>query len=207
MATAEGAAPLSCAGIMPPMAPKTRSEQLPAEGKSRGVFIMPATVGMKGAGYYDRHSGTQLFGIQALQDWVDDAVANLPLPAPTRPVTVLDLGSSEGRNAVRLMAAIVAGLRRRTDQPLQPIYSDLASNNFNQLFANLQEAGRAGLFAAGVYSGAVGGSFYGPLLPPGTVHLATCFNSIHWLDRLPAVHWQEGVGYRQPHAPRPVVTV
>ena len=129
------------------------------------------------------------------------------MPAPARPVTVLDLGSSEGRNAVRLMAAIVAGLRRRTDQPLQTIYSDLASNDFNQLFGNLEEARRAGLFAAGVYPGAVAGSFYGPLLPPGTVHLATCFNAIHWLDRLPAVPLPDCVAYRRPHPPRPGLAV
>ena len=74
---------------------------------------MPATTGMKGAGYYDQHSGAQMSGIEALQAWIDDAVANLPLPAPAQPVTVLDLGSSEGRNAIRLMGAIVAGLRQR----------------------------------------------------------------------------------------------
>jgi hypothetical protein len=141
--------------------------------------------------------------IRALQDWVDDAVANLPLPAPPRPVTVLDLGSSEGRNAICFMAAIVAGLRRRTRQPVQTIYSDLASNNFGKLFANLEEACRAGLFPAGVYPGAVGGSFYGPLRPPGTVHLATCFNSIQWLDQLPSVPLPDGVAYRRPHPPRP----
>ena len=79
------------------------------------------------------------------------------------------------------MAAIVTGLRRRTDQPLQiqTIYSDLASNDFNRLFANLEEARHSGLFAEGVYPAAVAGSFYGPLLPPGTVHLATCFNALH----------------------------
>ena len=168
---------------------------------------MPAITGMKGAGYYDQHSETQRSAIQAFQDWVDDAVASLPLPAPAQPVSVLDLGSSEGRNAVRLMEAIVAGLRRRTDQPLQTIYSDLASNNFNQLFANLKLAGRAGLFAAGVYPSAVGGSFYGPLLPPGTVHLATCFNAIHWLDRLSAVPLPDFVAHRRPHPPRPGLTV
>jgi len=168
---------------------------------------MPATTGMKGAGYYDQHSGTQMSGIEALQEWIDDAVANLPLPAPAQPVTVLDLGSSEGRNAIRLMAAIVAGLRPRTDQPLQTIYSDLASSDFNRLFANLEEVQRAGLFAAGVHPGAVGGSFYGPLLPPGTVHLATSFNAIHWLDRLPAVPVADGVAYRRPHPPRPGLVV
>src|ERR1700731_1017108 len=157
---------------------------------------MPATTGMKGAGYYDQHSTAQLSTIQALSDWVEDAVANLPLPAPAQSVTVLDLGSSEGRNAIRLMATIVAGLRRRTGQPIQTIYSDLASNNFNQLFANLEEARRAGLFSTEVYAAAVGGSFYGRLLPPGTVHLATSFNSILWLDQLPAIPMSNMVAYR-----------
>jgi hypothetical protein len=158
---------------------------------------------MKGAGYYDRHSTAQLSSIQALQDWVDDAVANVPLPEPPQAVTVLDLGSSEGRNAIQVMAGIVEGLRRRTRQPVQTIYTDLASNDFNQLFANLEEARRAGLFPAGVYPVAVGGSFYDPLLPPGTVHLATCFNSIQWLDQLPAVRVPNFIAYRRPHPSRP----
>jgi hypothetical protein len=162
---------------------------------------------MKGAGYYDRHSGAQLSSIQALQDWVDRAVAELPLPAAAQPVTVLDLGSSEGGNAVRVMADIAAGLRRRTGGPLQTVYSDLPGNNFNRLFANLEDAGRAGLFPAGVFPAAVGGSFYGPLRPPGSVHLATCFNSIQWLDRLPAVPLADAVAYRRPNPPRPGLAV
>jgi hypothetical protein len=162
---------------------------------------------MKGAGYYDQHSTAQDSSIRALQDWVEDAVASLPLPAPAQPVTVLDLGSSEGRNAIRGMGAIVAALRRRTDQPLRTIYSDLPSNDFNQLFANLEQARRAGLLPAGVYPGAAGGSFYGPLLPPGTVHFATCFNAIQWLDQLPAVPLPDAVAYRRPRPPRPGLAV
>jgi SAM-dependent methyltransferase len=168
---------------------------------------MPATTGMKGSGYYDQHSGMQLSSFHALQDWVDDAVASLPLPAPTQPVTVLDLGSSEGRNAVRLMSAIVEGLRQRTRQSVQTIYSDLASNNFNQLFANLEEARSSGLFPADVHPSAVGGSFYNPLISPGTVHFATSFNAIHWLDRLPSVPLRDGISYRRPHPPRPGLSV
>jgi hypothetical protein len=162
---------------------------------------------MKGAGYYDQHSGAQQATIQALRTWVDDAVATMPLPALPAPVTVLDLGSSEGRNAVRVMATIVAGIRGRTRQPVQTIYSDLASNNFNQLFANLEEARRAGLFPARVYPSVMGGSFYGPLLPPGSVHLATSFNSIQWLDQLPAVPVPDFVAYRRPLPPRPGLAV
>jgi hypothetical protein len=162
---------------------------------------------MKGSGYYDRHSAAQLSTIHALQDWVDAAVAAMPLPPAPYPVTVLDLGSSEGRNAIRLMGAIVEGLRRRTQQPLRTIYSDLATNNFNQLFANLEKARGAGRGAAGVYPSAVGGSFYDPLLPPGTVHFATCFNSIQWLDRLPEVPVPDFVVYRRPLPLRPGLTV
>jgi hypothetical protein len=53
----------------------------------------------------------------------------------------------------------------------------------------------------------VGGSFYGPLLPPDTVHLATCFNAIQWLDELPAVAMPDAVAYRRPHPPRPGLAV
>jgi hypothetical protein len=157
---------------------------------------------MKGAGYYDRHSSAQMSTIRALEGWIEDAVADLPLPAPAQPVTLLDLGSSEGRNAIQAMMMIVEKLRPRTRQAVQTIYSDLATNNFNQLFANLEQARRADLFPAGVYAAAAGGSFYGPLRPPGTVHFATSFNSIHWLDRVPPVPVLDFVGYRRPHPPR-----
>src|SRR5262249_18367026 len=97
---------------------------------------------------------------------------------------------------------IVAGLRQRTGQPVQTVYSDLASNNFNQVFANLEEAQRAGAFPAGVFPAAVGGSFFGPLLPPGTVHFATSFNSLLWLDRLAAAV-PGFVAYVRPQPDRP----
>jgi hypothetical protein len=164
---------------------------------------MPSTTGMKGAGYYDQYSGAQMSSIDALRDWIDEAVDGLRLPDPARAVTVLDLGSSEGRNAISMMASIVAGLRRRTGQPLQTVYSDLASNNFNQLFANLEEALRASFFAADVFPAAVGGSFYGRLMPPGTVHFATSFNAVVWLDRLPEIPVPDFVGCRRPDPARP----
>jgi hypothetical protein len=41
-------------------------------------------------GYYDQNSTTQLATIQALQDWIDEAVATMPLPGSAGPITVLD---------------------------------------------------------------------------------------------------------------------
>jgi cyclopropane-fatty-acyl-phospholipid synthase len=164
---------------------------------------MPATTGMKSAGFYDQYSGTQMSSIDALRDWIDEAVTGLRLPDPPHAVTILDLGSSEGRNAINLMAGIVAGLRRSTAQPIQTIYSDLATNNFNQLFANLEAARRTGHFPVDVFSAAVGGSFYERLMPSGTVHFATSFNAIVWLDKLPDVPVLDFVVFRRPHPARP----
>lgn len=165
---------------------------------------MPATPGMKGAGFYDQHSSGQAASIQILLDWIAAAGATLPLPPELKPIVVLDLGSSEGRNALLVMQTTVAAIRQRRDaQPVQTVYSDLPGNNFNRLFATLHEAQSAGRLAAGVYPSATAGSFYGPLLPPGSVHFATCFNALLWLDQLPAVPIPDFVVYRRSHPPRP----
>jgi cyclopropane-fatty-acyl-phospholipid synthase len=164
---------------------------------------MPATTGMKGEGYYDRHSGAQSAAIGQVIDWLRQAAQAVPLPPASQPIVVLDLGSSEGRNAVAAMRVAVVALRARTAQPIQTIYSDLASNNFNQLFANLAEAGT---LADEVYASAAAGSFYGPLMPSGSVHIATCFTALLWLDRLPAEPVRDFVCYRRPTPPRAGLT-
>lgn len=168
---------------------------------------MPSTTGMKEGGYYDQHSGAQLTSIRILFDWITEAVRTMPLPDPPCPITVLDLGSSEGRNSLAVMNLVAEGLRRRTAQPIATVYSDLHSNNFNQLFLNLHAAQEAGSLPSDVYPLAAPGSFYGPLLPPETVQLATCFNAILWMDRLPPVMVPDFPVYRRPKPPRPGLLV
>lgn len=165
---------------------------------------MPVTTGMKGSGYYDQHSTAQLASIHLVFDWIANAIAAMrpPLDAPT--FSVLDLGSSEGRNALVAMSRVIELVRRnRPEQLIQTIYSDLPSNNFNRLFLNLQEAQKAGRIPPGVFASAAAGSFYEPLLPPRSVHFAMAFNALLWLDELPAVPILDDVVYRRPHPPRP----
>jgi SAM-dependent methyltransferase len=165
---------------------------------------MPVTTGMKGAGYYDRYSTAQLASMRLVFDWIETALAAMPLPPASQPFAVLDLGSSEGRNALISMNAVVEAIRRRqADRLVQTIYSDLPSSNFNRLFLNLHEARPADRLAAGVFPSAVAGSFYEPLMPPGSVHFALCFNALLWLDALPSVPLADFVVYRRPHPPRP----
>jgi hypothetical protein len=169
---------------------------------------MPATTGMKGAGYYDQHSTAQQASLQLVIDWIEDAIRSLPLPPVPQAMTFLDLGSSEGRNALRAMSAVVdAVLRRRGEQIIQTIYSDLPGNNFNRLFVNLDEARNTGQIPSCVYPSAVAGSFYDSLVPPNSVHFAMAFNAILWLDRLPKSPIPDFVVYRRPHPPLPGLQV
>jgi gibberellin A4 carboxyl methyltransferase len=165
---------------------------------------MPATTGMKGSGYYDQHSTAQLASMRLVFDWIEMALAAMSLPPASQPLTVLDLGSSEGRNALLTMSVIVAAVRRRqADRLMQTIYSDLPSNNFNRLFLNLHEARTTGRIPSGVYASAAAGSFYELLVPPSSVHFAMAFNSLLWLDALPPMPVTDFVVYRRPHPPRP----
>lgn len=162
---------------------------------------MPALSGMKGEGFYDQNSSVQEMALAAVSDWIHSAVADLPLPAPPRPVTVADYGCSEGKNSIRAVGAVVEALRRRTDQPICGIHCDLPGNNFNRLFATLhdpnthnylQEGGRLRLNVSAL---AAAGSFYGPLLPPGSVHFALSFFAVEWLDKAPPISVPDHVSY------------
>src|SRR5262245_52591857 len=130
---------------------------------------MPSTSGMKGDGFYDANSSGQRAAIEALLSWIDEAAQQLALPEAGCPLTIADYGSSEGSNALQAMRQAITALRRRgAAQPISAVFSDLSTNDFNQLFANLAADQRLPRAADGVFTAAVGGSFYEMLLPPAT---------------------------------------
>ena len=51
--------------------------------------------------------------------------------------TILDIGSSEGGNAVYAMKRLVDSVRSVSNSPIWVFLSDLPTNDFNHLFANL----------------------------------------------------------------------
>ena len=51
---------------------------------------MPAIPGMKGEGYYDRHSAAQAASIRLVHDWIEEAAAALTLPMEPRPIALAD---------------------------------------------------------------------------------------------------------------------
>jgi SAM dependent carboxyl methyltransferase len=169
---------------------------------------MPTTTGMKGEGFYDEHSSGQRASIESLASWIDAAAAAATLPRSGRPFVVVDFGSSEGRNSVLAMRRVIGALRSRGAQgPICPVFTDLVTNNFNQLFRNVAEDDLLRKRDQGIFPAVIGGSFYTPLLPPGTVHLGLSFNSVLWLDRLPDVPFPEFIVYMGPRSHRPDVQI
>jgi hypothetical protein len=157
---------------------------------------------MKPGGYYDTHSDVQRAGIDACLSWLVDAVDELPIPpADSSPMFLLDLGSSQGRNAVHAMGRVIEAIRRRTPAPAWVLFNDLPTNDFNRLFLNLYPSGPPAITQAGVFPAAIAASAYGPVVPPRSLHVATSFNMIGWLDARPAARLPRFIGPMGPSKP------
>jgi len=168
---------------------------------------MPITTGMKGEGFYDRYSSPQGAAVAAVLPWLEEAIQQMRIQESQAPVVVVDYGCSEGRNSIMAMHRIVPALRGKTQRPIQTVHSDLSTNNFNQVFANLAPGGQSTFSQPQVYSAAVGGSMYEQLMPSGTVSVATTFNSIGFLDRRPETALPNHILPMGPRRPRPGVGV
>jgi hypothetical protein len=169
---------------------------------------MPSTTGMKPGGYYNTHSDSQRLTIDAYLPWLLEAVADLPAPTATNaPLYLLDLGSSQGRNAIHAMRRVVEAIRKRSAAPVCVFFSDLPTNDFNQLFSNLFPAGPTPFADLDVFPAAFGTSAYTLVVPPRSLHIATSFNMIGWLDSRPNARLPRFIGPMGPSRPTDQVSV
>lgn len=171
---------------------------------------MPTTTGMKGGGYYDANSREQRSASDSFLPWLEAAIADLPTPAPDQSSwNILDIGSSEGANAIYSMSRLIDALRRHSDLPVWALFDDLPTNDFNQLFRNLFPDRSPALKTADVFSAAIGGSAFSRLVPPRSLHLATTFNAIGFFEARPDARLPHFVLAMPPNpdAPREGVSV
>lgn len=155
------------------------------------------TTGMTGGGFYNQNSAPQWKAIELVLPLLDKATSQLPID-DAKTLRLADFGCSEGRNSVALLSRAISNLRARTGKPIQTVHSDLPTNDFSRLFLLLAGSGGSAFPAEKVYSSAVAGSMYDPLLPPLSVHLATTFNAIGFLSRKPVDRLP---GYILPNGP------
>jgi len=141
---------------------------------------------MKGGGFYDAHSNEQRAAIDAFLPWLKSAVADLPFGSEAgTPITLLDIGSAEGANAIYVMRELIADIRDKTDLPISVYFSDLATNDFNSLFDKLFPQGDLPLFGDDIYPAAIAGSAFRRIFPASSLHGVTTFNTIGFLDCVP----------------------
>ncbi|KAG5552092.1 hypothetical protein RHGRI_010247 [Rhododendron griersonianum] len=113
---------------------------------------------------------------------------------------IADLGCSTGPNTFIAVQNIIDAIMLKYQFPTQQthnnptkntapefhvFFNDHVDNDFNTLFKNLP--------ASRLYSAAgVPGSFYNPLFPAASLHVAHCSYALQWLSRIPPGISEEG---------------
>jgi hypothetical protein len=139
---------------------------------------------MEGAGFYNQHSSAQAAGIDRMLSLLEQAATEVPVGEEV--VVLADYGASQGRNSMAPMRVAIEAVRARcgADKPALVFHTDLPSNDFTSLFHALDDDPNSYLNGSpGVYSAAVGRSFFGTVLPPGHVHLGWNSWAVHWLSQ------------------------
>ena len=142
---------------------------------------------MEGGGSYNRASAVQAAGAGPAVPLLEAAATVVPVTA-AGPLAIVDYGVSEGRNSMAPIGAAIAVLRGRVgaERAITVFHTDLPDNDFAALFETLARdpasymAGDAAVFPA-----AVGRSFYGQILPAGSVTLGWSSWAVQWLSRVP----------------------
>jgi len=143
---------------------------------------------MEGQGAYNRHAKLPAGGAALALPLLEKAVRSVEVEPGEHAVVIADYGSSQGKNSMAPMHVATKGLRQRVgpSRPIWVFHVDQPSNDFNALFGVL-DAG-PDRYVSGdpnVFPAAIGRSFYGTVLPGGSVHLGWCSYAAMWLSRIP----------------------
>jgi len=145
---------------------------------------------MKEGGYYSRSTRGAKDVIDNATPMLLEAVAALPTPDEGRPVRVADFGAADGGTSKAAIREVVAALRARfPDRQIEVTYTDLASNDWSQLFKSIQGLDGSGdnyrTEFDGVFVTGCGIGFHRQLLPSGTLDLGLSATAMHYVSERP----------------------
>ncbi|XP_024527796.1 indole-3-acetate O-methyltransferase 1 isoform X1 [Selaginella moellendorffii] len=139
---------------------------------------------------YHRNSGLQAQGFSSVHATIEQAIASsapLFLDSSLDVIRIVDLGCSHGSNTIQALDFVAREITRLREQvgdrkplEIQAIFSDLAVNDFNTLFALVPHPQGEPYFFSGVP-----GSFYGRLFPRSSIHFAMTSYALHYLSKIP----------------------
>ena len=142
--------------------------------------------GMQGGGFYNRHSSLQDAAIRKVLPLWREALEGAALA--NRDVTIVDYGSSEGRNSMAPIGAAIDCVRQRTNDAasISVIHTDLPGNDFSTLFRTLIENEDSYLKrGAGIYPSAIGRSYFEQIVPANSVDIAWNSWTLQWMSENP----------------------
>jgi len=149
-----------------------------------------ATTAMKGAGYYSQSTRGAKDVIDNAAGMLLEAVAALPEPDAAEPVRIADFGAADGGTSKQAIRDTIAALRGRwPDRQVVVTYTDLASNDWTQLFKAVQ--GLDGSEQSywhefpGIFVHASGIGFHHQLLPDGALDLGFSATAMHYVSERP----------------------
>jgi hypothetical protein len=145
---------------------------------------------MEGQGAYNKHAKLPGDGAALALPLIEKAILAVELESGDGPIVIADYGSSQGKNSLAPMQVAIRGLRKRIglNRSISVFHIDQPSNDFNSLFEVLDaDPNRYIVDEPEVYPAAIGKSFYGKVLPPGSVHLGWSSYAAVWLSRVPTL--------------------
>ncbi len=156
---------------------------------------MPATTTsthgvMEGGGSYNLHARIPAGGGSLALPYLEEAARSVPLRPGSDPIVIVDYGSSQGKNSLPPMRAVIRCLRARVDsgRPISVVHVDQHANDFNTLFHVLHsDPERYSMDDVNVFPSAIGRSFYESVFPREQVDLGWSSYAAVWLSRIPAL--------------------
>jgi hypothetical protein len=145
---------------------------------------------MEGEGSYNRHASIPTDSMALSLPLLEKTARNVEFDGEYRPVTVVDYGSSQGKNSLAPMSVAIRTLRKIVgpDRPICVFHVDQPRNDFNTLFEVLStDPDRYSLDEPNVFPCAIGKSFYEQVLPPSQVDLGWSSYAAQWLSRIPTL--------------------
>ena len=149
-----------------------------------------STTSMKGGGYYSQSTRGAKDVIDNAAPMLMEAVAALPVPVSGQPVRIADFGCADGGTSEKTIRDTVVAIRGRwPDRQIQVTYTDLASNDWSQLFKSMQGLdGSDNTYWTefpGIFVQGCGIGFHHQLLPDGTLDLGFSATAMHYVSELP----------------------
>lgn len=149
-----------------------------------------ATTSMKGGGYYSATTRGAKDVIDNAASMLHDAVTALPDSDAARPIQIADFGTADGGTSKRTIATTVQAIRSRwPERQVMVTYTDLASNDWSQLFKTMQGLDgsqdtywtpRNGVFVQGIGIG-----FHHQLMPDQSLDLGFSATAMHYVSERP----------------------